>query len=223
MILQLSRERLMKLLLSLFFAVGLSACGLVYIGPVSNLDGKPVSHMEGINNDHNRLDTQQLKLIKQFSLGETDAVRDQKNNLSLVEITGADISESLEKYPYCIVYLWDVNCPGEHCKPLYYYEDIEKKFRDKGVKLFMISETYQYDMIKGNAERSAFDRDLYVLKDSVYGHKLAKSRMRFYNEMTSGKGSKKDLYRYFIFKKNNLIYYGSDMSEQLVDSVLNRS
>lgn len=175
------------------------------------------------DNSYRSLTQDELGALKQFSITETDAVRAQKDHFSLVEITGPDISKCLQKYPYTLVYLWKPYCKGENCKPLFYYERIDRRFRAKSVKLLMVSETYEYRLIKGNTERSTFDRDLYVIKDLEYGHNHSQAEKKIIKEITRPEDRKKGAGRYLVFKKDNLIYRGSEISERIMDSILSKN
>ncbi len=175
------------------------------------------------DNGYRDLHKDQVRSLKPFLLDETDALRNQATELSLVEITGPDIIKCFQKYPYTVVYLWRPYCKATSCKPLFYYELIDRKFRDKGVKLLMVSETYQYELIKRNAEKSTYDRDLYVMKDAEYGHKPKAGQKKIEREIAPSytKDGPIDVAeQYFIFKKNDLVYHGYEISDHIVDSVL---
>ncbi len=109
--------------------------------------------------------------------------------------------------------------------PLYYYEKIDRQFRDKGVKCLMVSIDYDLKDLRSHAQRATFDREIYVLRHNDYGSNGDEAQKKFTQEIAPSDLSKKTLMMddYLIFKKDKLIYRGQDISSQILDSLLHNN
>ena len=173
-------------------------------------------------NDFRTMGKKDFPFIHSFCIDSTDIPRNQHTNLYLTEITGNDFKRCLKKYPYTWVYIWRPFCKGPSCKPLYYYDKIDKAARSKGVKFMLISQLYDIKNIKRHIERSTFDREIYVMKDKEYGHKLTPARIKLTQEIVPEFSGKKlqMMEDYLIFRGDTLIYQGGNISARILDSVL---
>ena len=173
-------------------------------------------------NDFRTLNKKDLTCIHSFYIDSTDVTRNQNTNLYLTEITGSDLKRCLKKYPYTWVYIWRPFCKGPNCKPLFYYEKIDRAVRAKGVKFMLISQLYDIKNIQRHIQRSTFDREIYVMKDKEYGHKLTPARLKLAQEIAPEYYGKKLPWMedYLIFKGDTLIYQGGNVSASILDSVL---
>lgn len=136
-----------------------------------------------------------------------------------VEITAKDVTNAFEQQKYTWIYFWVPYCKDTVCKPLFYYDLIINKFRKKSAELYLISQIYDFNVLK--QQSSNFSNNIYTLKDDYYGHNMYRSRRLFTNELLDGNPISKFTPSHLVFKNDSLIYYGVHISSQIMDSVLN--
>ncbi len=139
---------------------------------------------------------------------------------TLVEITGDDIKTELSRNDYTWIHMWKPYCKGPHCMPLYYYDKIATDFKPRQVKSFTISRLYADPTLWSELANGSRHDNVYVLKDAVYGHKAGKGWKKFLCEIINEDNICRAQPTHTIFKKDKLIYHGSDISAAIMDSVL---
>ncbi|MCB9044962.1 MAG: hypothetical protein H6550_02360 [Chitinophagales bacterium] len=186
----------------LFITVCLSSCFNFYIA---------------INDtDYYYLKDEQRAELRQFG----DPYIPDSNGHYLVEITAKDVCASILEHTYTWLHHWVPYCSGENCKPLFYYNNIIKTQEQKeDIQMFLISNSYEYKTVKKQVKN--FDRDVYVLKNDRYGHKVGKNSKAFAKEMhDAGYFDVPTFWSDMIFKGDSLIYKGNLISNAIVDSVI---
>lgn len=165
-------------------------------------------------NDYKDLTAKQLSEVKQFS-DDYDA----SEKGFVTEITAKDIYPSFKENEYTWVHFWVPYCKSDNCKPLWFYDNISTKQKSNGVKLFLTSITYDYRIIKSQITK--FSDRVYVLKDSVYGHKVGKNQTRFIEEIVAdGYMNEPTRHSDLIFKGDSLVFYGNMITSAKIDSVI---
>ena len=162
-----------------------------------------------INENGYRLLTKKEKSnLVQFS-----SVGANSNKNSLIEITGKDVNNTFSNAKYTWIHVWIPFCKAKTCRPLYYYDNILANNKSD-MQLFTVSQIY-------NTKQpiAGYDKNIYVIKDSVYGHGMRKSRTAFTNEITHDKTIAIQMPSHMIFKGNKLIYYSNDITQHIMDSV----
>lgn len=172
------------------------------------------------SNGYYTLSKKQRAELRPFSIEATDSVRNQQAQLSIVEIKAADVRQIQHKYHYTWLHYWIPYCKSDHCYPLYYYERIERAHRSEGLKYVLLSQVYDRHMIVPHLSRATLDRDIYVPKDAYYGHGMFRARDRFMNELLHDPKMYGARPMHSIFRDTQLVYYGSDMSAAIMDSIL---
>ena len=163
-----------------------------------------------INENGYRLLTKKEKSnLVQFSFISTNS-----NKNSLIEITGKDVTNAFSKVKYTWVHVWIPYCKAKTCRPLYYYDNILANSKTD-MQLLTISQIYDTKQ-----PTEDYNKNIYVIKDSVYGHGMRKSRTAFTNEITHDKTIAIQMPSHMIFKGNKLIYYSDDMTQHTMDSVI---
>ncbi len=160
--------------------------------------------------DYRSLKKKQLNELRQF--GEADTT----GNKYLVEITHADVQKSLQKAKYTCVYYWLPYCKSTSCKPLSYYDRIEQEHAQDGLQMFIISPVYNYKNVK--AQLAHYDKDVYVIKNDIYGNRTFRNWEMFNKHLVPGM-PKEYRRKRLIFRNDSLIYAGA-ITTETVDSVL---
>ncbi len=166
-------------------------------------------------NGYPALTEQQRVEIRQFANN-----RQNDTGKYLVEITAKDVYPVLKKNQYTWLHFWTPFCKGENCKPLWYYDKIALNAKSKGLQSMLISNSYSYRSVKSQVK--SYSDDVYVIKNAVYGSTIGKNHKAFINDFVEdGYISKPNLFSNLIFKGDSLVYYGSNISTAIVDSVVN--
>ena len=172
-------------------------------------------------NDYNRLKAEQRKLIKPFMIQTTDNSVNYETLYPLQEINGDYIKECTKKYKYTWVYFWAPWCK-ENMQQLQYFIEIEKRYRDKGIKLLIISLSYDIEDIKLVLAKAKFDRISYILQDSHYGSSINSSLKKIHIELNQSqtKLEKTKSALHYVFYNQNLIYCGDNFSEKDIQGII---
>ncbi|MDY0342744.1 MAG: hypothetical protein RBR28_04170 [Lentimicrobium sp.] len=139
----------------------------------------------------------------------------------LIEVDNNDIDLITQQSSFTWVRLWRPFCPSESCENLALYAAVAEKHPD--LTFMLISETYGLKDISEKFRQSNFKLPVYVLRDSVYGHKMTPARKKFTAETGRGQLIQPQfLDNDFLFTKDSLIFAGEDLVMKL-DSLLNAS
>ena len=162
-----------------------------------------------------------MNYIKPFDTTLVSAKVNNHDKLYLYEINSDDIKVLAQKEKYLWVHLWRPFCGAEICQNVDYFNDLANKYQRKGLKLLFISETYDFNDIMKTMKHSWFDRPVFVLQDSYYGHKLRKNRIKLMESLNPElKGTTKIGLDDYFYKDNNLIYSGHIVDEKVLDSLM---
>jgi len=115
-------------------------------------------------------------------------------------------------------------CTSNTCKNISFYSDLENRFKKDNLKLLLISETYDLDIIKNKVEQNNFKNPIFVLQDSYFGHKSTKIRDQFSEELNNNINIKNQKYGFddFLFKDTLLVYAGRNLNKQIIDSITSK-
>ena len=154
-----------------------------------------------------------------FNIDMVNKKVNNKDSLVVYEINSKNIKESASKNKYTWVHLWRPYCPSDFCQNINYFSDIADK--KQGLSLLLISETYSVETIRSCVVKSDYNRSIFVLQDSYYGHKTRENRLKLYNDfkidsLVSTKGNFDD----YLFKDTVLIFAGNLLNEHIIDSLM---
>ncbi len=194
----------MKKFLVLFIFI-FTSCGVILINE-NNYRSLTVS------------EKRKIKPYKDFLLYSNSAT--EQNNY-LYEINTNNIKTHLKKQKYTWIHLWRPFCSADYCQNIDYFSVLEDKFKNKGLRLLLISETYDIGAITTILEENKFKKQVYILQDAYYGHKIMKNRKQFIQEINNNnlKISKYGFDNYF-FKDTLLIYSANVINKQIIDSLI---
>lgn len=167
------------------------------------------------DNEYRILSNEQRSELRQFG----DPPVTDSSDKYLVEITVDDLVSSFSKAKYTWVHIWVPFCSGENCKPLYYYDNIMQKHQQMSWQMFMISTSYDYKNTK--KQLPYFGGDIYVIKDSLYGHNHGKNLIKFETELKEKAVIDSPIrYMDMLFRGDTLIYNTDLMTNAKMDSVI---
>ncbi len=170
-------------------------------------------------NDFWTLDKSDLEfIVSEFSPNLLDQkFNNSEDSLKLYEIEQADILNITKKHRYTWVALWRPFCSSDFCRNINYYSNVSEEFSNLDFKLILISETYNLRDIRKVVKNSTFTKPIFVLKNSYYGKKLRKNRVRFFDELNNNSIPKTKFgYSNLLFKDSTLIYAGDSISSDLI-------
>jgi len=154
--------------------------------------------MRGIGDDHKYLTPFEKSLVEPFN-------KDKKLLKSRVYKTNAaTLLDALKEYPKAFVYVFNVGCTGDACKPLPVYEDFAKK---NGYKVFFVLTSYKDLTIALTDPRT---EPLLVIDSDYYGNKLFRAYVSDFENELRGRDRKfrEDSYESLHFYENGK-YKGS--------------
>lgn len=139
----------------------------------------------------------------------------------IYEINTNDIKTYLKKQKYTWIHLWRPFCSTDYCQNINYFSVLEDKYKKKELRLLLISETYDINIINNIVKENKYNKQIYVLQDAYYGHKIMKTRKKFIKEINNNnlKMSKYGFDNYF-FKDTILIYSGNIINKEIIDSLI---
>lgn len=195
----------MKKILLLLSLLQLSSCGLILIN----------------ENNYRALKDSNKKTIKDFDYESAVQSGKRDEDVLVYEINSNDIKQYLKNHKYTWIHLWRPFCKSESCLNINMYSGIENDFKNKGLSLLFISETYDIESINQRVRNTNFEKPIFVLQDSYYGHKIRKNRVKLFNDFNQSQLPKtKYGYDDLLFKDTSLIYASYQLKKNEIDSVL---
>jgi len=195
----------MRFIFYLLMILLLGACGFIEIN----------------ENGYRSIPKNEMEYIKPF---DSTAVYKKINNsdrLNLYEINTADIKKCIKEHKYIWLHLWRPFCTSDYCQNVNYFINIENSFNNLDFKLLLISETYEMKDIKMIVGHSSFNKPIFVLQDSYYGHKMKNNRIKLFKEINNHLSLTTNYgYDDYFFKDTLLIYAGYKISKETIDSLI---
>ncbi len=168
----------------------------------------------GNKNQYTLLKPEEIKNIKSFDEKLINE-RHRTDSLTLYEIDERDIDRVLVKSKYTWIHFWNALCGSKTCINIGIYN--EKANAHPEINFLMISESYLFKIMKKRVETSGFDRTVFVLKDSYYGHKGSIRKVGLHLNPSAKKSE--GYYADYLFKGTTLVYVGYDLELKL-DSIM---
>jgi len=167
-------------------------------------------------NKYTYLSQSEITSIKKFNISNINKPIKHSEQLFIEEITGDDIKQVSNNSAFTWVFLWSPWCKDGTCLPIKQYVDIEKKYREKGLKLYIIARSYDIKTIKMVMENYSFDRFVYVISDIHYGHNMTKSTKSFVKDINAN-----ELNSFYILNnKGNIVYSGNEITETEITKII---
>lgn len=175
-------------------------------------------------NNYRSLDAEDKLSVKPFHLETFDQVLRNGEGITLHEINSNDIKSCLSKHQYTWVHLWRPYCSAKECENLGYYASIEDSLKTFDLNILIVSNSYDLDIIAAKKKYSNYNKPLFVLQDSYYGHKLKKSSLKLFNDLNQDSTL---ISRFgfddYLFKDSVLIFVGNLLKKQKIDSLITKS
>ena len=192
---------------SLFICTLFSSCALLYLVDI-DLGG----------NDYADLNTEELKRVKDVK--DLNLEKNFNYDGNLYEVDSSDIEKIIKSESLVWVHTWRPFCSAKECQ---FIEPFQAKAKQYNIKLFMISETYDFNSLDTIAKRANYEYPFFVVSNKYYGSKIDKSNREFSQDILRMNNlSKKEFYGDFLFKDGRLIYKGNQLLGAM-DSVLQKS
>ncbi len=174
-------------------------------------------------NDYRGLNENQKKKIKQFDVNLLYGNNTYNDTLYLYELNPDDINIVTRNFRYTFVHLWRPFCTAESCQNVSFYQYLQNKYHNTGLKVLLVSETYDLEDIYKVVKNSDYRLPVFVLQDKYFGHKLRRNRIKLLEELNkTGMPETKTGFDDFFFKDTTLIYFGSNFTEKTIDSLISQ-
>lgn len=166
----------------------------------------------------------QRQYIKDFSIDLVDKNQLNTNEFCIYEINGSDIKAVTRLYNFTWIHLWLPFCKAEYCQNISLFQYMAEQHKSDGLAFLMTSETYDIKSINQIVVKSNFSFPVFVLEDVYYGHKMKRARMQISDQLINNDSIGKSLYYSdYVFKDTLLIYAGSNLNNERLDSIINIS
>jgi hypothetical protein len=195
----------MKIIIKIFLILILPGCGIILIN----------------ENNYRNLKDADKSIIKPFDPEIVSVKVNNNQQLFIYEINTDDILNCANKHKFTWVHLWRPFCPHESCQNINYYLNIEKDFKTYDLELLLVSESYDLKLIENIVRKSDYDKPIFVLQDSCYGHKIRPNRLKFFRDFNTDITTEP---RYgfddYLLKDTVLIYAGEGLDNHKIDSLI---
>ena len=175
-------------------------------------------------NNYSLLSKRQIIELSHFESYKIDEIFKPTDTVKLIETNATDIIKILKHYDLVFIHFWKPFCSNESCQSLEYLNQLNNGLDSKNSRIILISETYDIDDIVRIVKASNYKEPIFIINDLVYGHKIRKATLKFQRELIPKSIS---IYRFgfedLIFKKNELIYYDTDLDLNKVEKILKNS
>lgn len=176
-----------------------------------------------INENHYALLTKSEQAqIADFDQRVLSQTEDPKDALFLYEINSQDVLNITKENPYTWVYLWKPGCGGDSCARLFRGPDFLENYREQGIFTLLISETYDIRKVQKEVKLLDIKQPVFVLEDAWFGEKLRPAFRQFMKEVNRNPSYVPPKYgRHLLFQRDQLIFIGSQMNKEILDSLIN--
>jgi len=196
----------MRIIASLFFISLFSSCILLDIIEI-DLGG----------NDFADLSEAALNRVKPA------ATLDIENNFdydgSLYEIDAPDIQKIITSKETVWLHIWRPFCSAKECQ---YIAPFEAKAKKLSMKLFMVSETYDFKSLDSIANRANYAYPFFVIRGNTFGHKIDKSRKVFLKALAKNQELQPTKYASDFIYKNGKLIYASNVILDSLEAVISK-
>ncbi len=195
----------MKVIITFIILTLLTGCGMILIN----------------ENEYRNLTDADSSVLRPFNLEIVSQYVDNSSNLVLYEINTNDFGKLLRKQKYTWIHLWRPFCPSEVCQNINYYLNAANKLKHLDLEFLLVSESYDIYSIKNCLRNSFYNRPIYVLQDSYYGHKIRPTRLKFYREIVARPPLKTRIgFEDYLFEDTTLIFAGNGLDTGGIDSLI---
>jgi len=172
-------------------------------------------------NNYRGLPKEAFKYIKSFTPELVNKEVNNTDSLFLYEINTKDIKLVTQKEKFTWIHLWRPFCHAEICQNVDYFGNLAENYHYSGLKLLLISETYDFGDISNVIKNSRYNHPVFVLQDNFYGHKILRNRHRLMEELNPELlGTTKTGYDDYFFKDTILIKAGGEIDKSFLDSLM---
>lgn len=197
-------------LISLISLILFTACGIITI--------------EIGENGYRSLSDKDKALFKPFDASIMTKQVDNRENLQVYEVTSQHIKAYSKEHKYLWVHLWRPYCKADYCTNIKFFADAVAQYPDEDMEVMLVSENYDLPQIKEVVKNSPYDKPIFVLDGKSYGSKTKANKIQFLEEINNNEllqVDPKGLWDDYLFKDSVLIFAGTHMDYQKLDSLLN--
>jgi|GEM_PF-851667 hypothetical protein len=174
-------------------------------------------------NNYRLLTAESKKHIRPFTMDLLNRNQNYKDSIFIYEISSHDIKQIIKKHKYTWIHFWAPSCPNKSCINVVGIMD-EAREKEKGVDFveLLVAREYDLDGIKSRLKNSDFTQPVFILCDSIYGHKQVKGMRLFASEIDNNSLlKKKDFFSEYLFCDTLLKVAAWNLTSQQIDSVVN--
>lgn len=178
--------------------------------------------IRGLNDGYKRISKNDKQFIKPYVENPTS----DSGNFILHEVTADDIKSSLSGNAMAYVVIWNPWCKGTSCRPLGYYCRLFDSLNKQGIATFLVSDQYEYSIIKKQYAQANCPDKILVMKHDRYGHQNRGRQVHmFANELASTSNLPDSIAeaQSFLIRKDSMLYhFNTPEAVQSIHTILAR-
>ena len=177
-----------------------------------------------INENNYRLLTDESKKhIRPFTMDLLNQNQNYKDSIFIYEISSRDIKQIIKEHKYTWIHFWAPWCSNKSCiNVVGIMDEIKEMEKGKDFVELLVAREYDLDGIKSRLKNSDFTQPVFILSDSIYGHKQVKGMRLFASEIDNNSLlKKKDFFSEYLFCDTLLKVAAWNLTPQQIDSVVN--
>ena len=174
-------------------------------------------------NGYSSLTDASKKHIRPFSMELLNHTQSYKDSIFIYEISSRDIKQIIKRNKYTWIHFWAPYCSAKSCiNVTSIMDEVKEKEKDKGFIDLLVATSFDLEAIQSRLKTSNFTQPVFILSDSLYGHKQGKAMRVFATEIDNNSLLKKNQrFGDYLFCDTLLKIASWNLTPQQIDSVIN--
>ena len=174
-------------------------------------------------NNYRSLTDESKKHIRPFTMDLLNRNQNYKDSIFIYEISSRDIRQIIKQNKYTWIHFWAPYCSDKSCINVAgIMEEVREMEKGKDFVELLVSTVYDLDGIKSRLKNSDFKQPVFILSDSIYGHKQVRGMRLFASEIDNNSLlKKKEYFSEYLFCDTLLKVAAWNLTPKQIDSVVN--
>lgn len=175
-------------------------------------------------NGYRSLPTASKKYIRPFSMDLLKQTHSYKDTIFIYEISSSDIKQITKSNKFTWIHFWAPYCSSKSCVNIAgLMNEVKEQQKEKDFLELLIATSFDFNAIKERLKNSSYTQPVFILSDSIYGHKQGKAMKLFASKIDNNSVLKKNEYfSEYLFCDTLLTVAAWNLTPQQIDSVLNK-
>ena len=173
-------------------------------------------------NGYRSLTDEAKRHVRPFTIDLLNQKHNYRDSIILYEISSRDLKQIIKKNKYTWVHFWAPHCSSKSCiNVTNLMNEVEEKEKQYDFAELLISTEYDFENLKQRLNNSKFTQPVFILTDSIYGHKNGKALRLFASEIDNNNLINKNKYFGEYFFCDTLLTVATwNLTPQQIDSIV---